>query len=457
MEPSKDSNTNKAAEDLAKVTLEEEDDDETVEQPIDNEPTATKTAEEVGLEVETKDNELLSKDQTWDTLGVRPEIKEALFDMNFNSPSKIQSTTFPLIMKTPVSHLIAQAKNGAGKTGAFGLGVISRLDETLNTIQAIIFAHTLELVNQIETVLAKMAKKTKLKVTALHSSDKNKEAGHIVIITPGHFDTCFLKKKQYKLDQVKMIVFDEADYMFTNEVTLQVAEKTLKQCQDKDYKIQYLFFSATFTKDNFKTIKKYIKKANIIEIQKEQLTLTNVHQRYYKVDKREDKVNFIKEYLSRVTDKERVIIFVNSRKFVVNLREKLIKEGYKVFILMGGDMDPQNRIETIKRFNKGEIQILITTNVLARGYDERLINLVINFDMPVKIVNNKKVADVENYLHRIGRTGRFGDKGVALNLIAGEKDMLTLKQVEEYYKTKMEEIKSLDQLFEEMKKYLFDD
>ena len=124
---------------------------------------------------------------------------------------------------------------------------------------------------------------------------------------------------------------------------------------------------------------------------------------------------------------------------------------------MGGDMDPQNRIETIKRFNKGEIQILITTNVLARGYDERLINLVINFDMPVKIVNNKKIADVENYLHRIGRTGRFGDKGVALNLIAGDKDMFTLKQVEEYYKTKMEEIKSLDQLFEEMKKYLFDD
>ena len=99
--------------------------------------------------------------------------------------------------------------------------------------------------------------------------------------------------------------------MFTNKLTLQVAEKTLKHYQNKDYKIQYLFFSATFTQDNFKAIKKHIKKANIIEIQKEQLTLTNVHQRYYKVDKGGDKVNFIKEYLSRVTDKERVNIFVN--------------------------------------------------------------------------------------------------------------------------------------------------
>ena len=120
-------------------------------------------------------------------------------------------------------------------------------------------------------------------------------------------------------------------------------------------------------------------------------------------------------------------------------------------------MDPANRDETIKRFNKGEIQILLTTNVLARGFDEKLVQLVINFDIPIKKVDDKLVSDPETYLHRIGRTGRFGTKGIGLSLVSGDRDMKYLKEIEEYYKSKIEEIKSLEDLDRERKEFFYKD
>ena len=125
---------------------------------------------------------------------------------------------------------------------------------------------------------------------------------------------------------------------------------------------------------------------------------------------------------------------------------------------MGGDMALANRDETIRRFRNGEIQILITTDVLARGYDERLVKLVINFDLPIKKARDGSYEpDCETYLHRIGRTGRFGTKGIAVNLCCGKKDMEAIMLFEKNYKTKMEEMKSSDELIKELKNYIFND
>lgn len=408
------------------------------------------------IENQVKEEDIPISDMTWDEMGIPEKIKEGFLEMGFVSPSKVQMTTFPLIMKKPYTHLVAQAKNGAGKTASFGLGVIARVDENDPSIQAIVFAHTRELVNQIEEVLGKIASKTKIKVSSLQTQDKDKEVGQVVIITPGSFENFFLKRKKYSLDKLKILVLDEADYMLTNDVTVKVCDKTFKYIQEHKLPVQVLFFSATYTKDNFKVIKKYYKKLNMIELNKEELTLKNVKQCFFKVEKKEDKINFIGEYLKRTSDQTRVIIFVNTRNFVVNLQKKLGAMGYQVYILMGGDMDPKNRDETIKKFNKGEIQILITTNLLARGYDERLVKLVINFDIPVVKVGNHEKADPETYLHRIGRTGRFGSKGVGLTLVSGEADMAALKAIQDYYKSTIDEISSLDALMTEYKKYLYD-
>ena len=429
------------------------------ETDINDIPIKSKEGEEAGLENLVEENDLLAKDQTWDEMGVNEKIKEGLLEMDFIKPSKIQSTTFPLIIKNPPNHLVAQAKNGAGKTGAFGLGVLSRIDEKNKNIQAIIFAHTRELVNQIADVLSKMAKKTEIKVNALlPSENKNVEVGQVVVITPGHFDNVFLKKKAYKLDSLKVLVLDEADYMLTNEVTEKVVNKTFKFFQDKKLPVQILFFSATYNQSHYKRIKQFYKKANMIELKREELTLDNVKQLYYIANNQDGKVDFIEEYLKRSIENERVIIFVNSRDFTVKLQQKLVSKGYKVFILMGGDMDPQNRDETIKRFKNGEIQILITTNVLSRGYDEKLVKLVINFDIPNKPDNNnpnRKITDYATYLHRIGRTGRFGTKGIGLTLLSGKEELKYLKEIESFYKCQMTEIKSLDELTKEFKEFLY--
>ena len=198
----KDKETKELTEKVDKIEIKEK---ENSEEKKEEEKTETKeekdTVElvtEEGIENLTTENDLLSKDVSWEELGVSEEIKKSLLEMKFYQPSKIQSTTFPIIMKEPYSHLIAQAKNGAGKTGAFGLGVVSRVDKNDESVQAIVLAHTRELVNQITSVLSNIAKESKIKVIGLlNDKDVSKESGQIIVITPGNFKNVFLQKKNY--------------------------------------------------------------------------------------------------------------------------------------------------------------------------------------------------------------------------------------------------------------------
>jgi superfamily II DNA/RNA helicase len=293
-----------------------------------------------------------------------------------------------------------------------------------------------------------MAKFTNLKVQALLSGeDQPKEIGHIIVITPGHFENCFLKRDKDKLKNLKILVLDEADYMLTNDVTSKVCDRSFKLFQKEKMNVQILFFSATFDLKCFKFIKRYYENAHIIELKKEELTLENVKQYYKECETEDDKVQFIEEYLKISHGSSRVIIFANKRNYVVNLQKKLYERGYKVFILMGGDMARENRDETIRKFREGKIQILITTDLLSRGYDERLVRLVINFDLP---------TNYETYLHRIGRAGRFGTQGIGINLCYGKNDLQILKNIENYYKTKIEKMPPLKELIVELKKFYVD-
>jgi ATP-dependent RNA helicase DDX19/DBP5 len=399
-------------------------------------------------------SELFIKDATWETLGVREDLIKGLVEMGFIKPSKIQATTFPLIMKKPYKHLVAQAHNGSGKTGAFGIGTLSRVDENINAVQAVIFAHTRELVNQTANVLRKMAAATRIKVNPLLNTDKQPDLSHVFVCTPGAFDTFFFKKKLFTMKDLRVLVLDEADHILSSDQFLDVCDKVFTTIVKQKIETQVLFFSATYTDDNFKLIKKSFKSAHMLQVEKGGLTLKKVQQFYYKCDKREDKIGFVEEYLKRSIESERVIIFVNSRDYTEKLTMLLRNKGYKVFLLMGGQMDPTERDLTIKKFNTGEIQILITTNVLARGFDERLVKLIINFDMPVTKVNDKLVVDKENYLHRIGRTGRFGSKGIGLTLISSDNELNMVQELESHYGSNIAEIKSMDELLDSFKKLI---
>ena len=402
--------------------------------------------------IKIEDSDYTSTDKTWDDLGVKENIKTALVEMNFIFPSKIQSTTFPLIMKEPRETLLAQAKNGSGKTGAFGLGVISSIDENNPNIQAVIFAHSRELVIQIKDILSQIAAHTQIKVTAILPREEH-TFGQVIVMTPGMFDNLFLKRKKNSFENLKMLVLDEADFLLTNDTTGPIIKKTFNLFQKASLNVQVLFFSATFDDDCKNFVKQYYKSYKEILLKQEELSLDNVRQFYHICKTQEEKVDFIEEYLKVNANSERVIIFVNTKNYLIQLQEKLRAKNYKVFVLMGGEMDPKERDETIRRFKSGQIQILITTNVLARGYDEKLVKLVINFDLPVKRENNAPipVADTENYLHRIGRTGRFGTKGIGLSLCYGKNEESYIKSFESFYKTKIEELTGLDQLIEELK------
>ena len=406
----------------------------------------------------TNDDLYHFKDSTWETLGLKEDLIKGLIEMNFIKPSKIQSTAYPLVMKANHPDLIAQSHNGSGKTGAFGISVLSRVDENIPDVQAIVFAHTRELVNQIAKNLSLMAKHTKINVTAV-TNDKDSDIGQVVVVTPGTFDNKFLKnrRKPINMEKLTIMVLDEADFMISNDLTKSITEKALRHFQENNIKVQVLWFSATFEENHFKEIKKNCKKANMIEVKKELLTLRNVRQMFIRCERNEDKVTMIEEYLKRNIEQERVIIFVNTRDFTEKLCMTLRQKGYKVFLIMGGNMDPTERDATIEKFTKGEIQILITTNILARGFDERLVKLIINFDLPItKDSNGNFVPDYETYLHRIGRTGRFGTHGIGLSLVSGNRDMDSIMKMEEFYKSKIEEISSMDDLVEEFKTLLGD-
>ena len=395
---------------------------------------------------------------TWDEMKIREDIKKNLLDLKFDKPSHIQAVSIPMINRTPYRHIIAQSRNGSGKTGAFLLGILGRVDEKDNNLQVVIFAHTRELVNQITGILKSMVANTGIKAAGLLNTNKDIEIGHIIVTTPGNFEKTILTnpKKKKSLDKLKCLVLDEADHMLHTDTKYKVFVDCCEYFKKTKIEVQYILFSATISDEDLKMLKKHINKAVIMQASKESLTLKNVKQLLFQAKNKDEKIGFIEQYLTKSQDMERVIIFVNTRDSTKKLQEVLIEKGFKVFILMGGDMDPTERDKTIQKFNKGEIQVLITTNVLARGFDEKLVKLIINFDMPViKDDNNMFLPDIPNYLHRIGRTGRFGSHGIGLTLINSHKNELPLlREIEKFYGSKIDEIKSLDELMDLFKKLL---
>ena len=397
-------------------------------------------------------------DVTWDELKIRDDIKKNLMEMKFEKPSKIQAVSVPLINKPPFRHFIAQSRNGSGKTGAFLLGILCRIDDKDSNLQVVIFAHTRELVIQIFSILEKMILGTGIKASIFLNTNKDAEIGQIIVTTPGNFEKTIMAnpRKKKALDKLKCLVLDEADFMIHTDSTYKVFVDCCEYFKSNKIEAQYILFSATISENDLAQLKKHIPKAIILQASQESLTLKNVKQIYYQAKNKDEKITFIEQYLEKSIDQERTIIFVNTRDGTKNLQEGLSKKGFKVFILMGGDMDPLERDKTIENFNKGLIQILITTNVLARGFDEKLVKLIINYDLPVtKDSAGKFLPDAPTYLHRIGRTGRFGTHGIGLTLINSQRNELPLlKEIENHYGSKIDEIKSMDDLMEYFKKVI---
>jgi ATP-dependent RNA helicase DDX19/DBP5 len=386
----------------------------------------------------------LSSVRTFQELNLPKHLLDAIFAMGFDRPSAIQEEALPRILANPPRNLIGQAQSGSGKTAAFTLGMLFRtVVDTPATTQALCVTPTRELAIQIfEKAVRPMAanmKGLKVQLGIAGETVADKKIGvdaHIVIGTPGKVVE-WLKRRFLKAETMKVFVLDEADQMVGEQGhranSLLIKKQMPRACQ-------CLLFSATFPPEVIAFASKMVHNPDKILIEEgpEFLVLDVIKQLW--VDTRTyngGKLEFLGDIYSLLTIGQS-IVFVQTKKDADMVFQTLTTQGFTCSILHG-DVENAARDATMEAFRNGESNVLITTNVLARGVDVDNVCLVVNYDIPVDAHGQ---PDFETYLHRIGRTGRFGRKGTAINLISDQRSVEVLAAIEAHFSSGKEMIQN---------------
>ncbi|KAG6841437.1 hypothetical protein C0991_011107 [Blastosporella zonata] len=392
--------------------------------------------------------------KTFEELGLHKDLLTGIYDMGFSKPSNIQETALPLLLANPPTNMIGQSQSGTGKTAAFVLTMLSRIDYTINKPQALCLAPSRELARQIMLVVRAMGKYTPVQTEfAIKDTPLTNPTAHIVVGTPGTVHNLMRQKAPDRqvidLSAIKVFVLDEADIMLGQEGlgdqilrikkcvvnSLNFTPTTESQCNSsmlpRSQPVQIILFSATFPDYVRSYSSKFAPNANKIELQKEELSVDNIRQFYMDCKSESDKYRVL-ESLYQLLTISQSIIFCRHKRTVNEIAGELAKKYHKVASLHG-NMEASERDAIINRFQKGDVKVLITTNVMARGIDIAQVNMVVNYDMPVMHERGKTAderPDIETYIHRIGRTGRFGRKGISINFVHDEKTWNQMNQIE---------------------------
>jgi ATP-dependent RNA helicase DeaD len=356
-------------------------------------------------------------------LPLSEEIQKALADMGFEKPSPIQLSAIPILLEG--KDVIGQAQTGTGKTAAFAIPTIEQIDPDNRNVQALIMCPTRELAVQVSDEFRKLTKYVKqiksLPVYGGTSIDKQiqmlRQGVQIVIGTPGRIMD-HIERKTLKLDHVRMVILDEADEML-NMGFIDDIETILSNVPDER---QTIFFSATMPKPILDLTKRFQENPEIIKITKSELTVTNIEQFYFEV-----KTPARTEAMCRLIDMynlKLMLVFCNTKRQVDELVEELQVRNMQAEGLHG-DLRQQQRNNVLAKFKAGVINILVATDVAARGIDVNNVDAVFNYDIPL---------DDESYVHRIGRTGRAGKSGHSFTFVTGRKDTLKLNDILRYTK-----------------------
>lgn len=394
---------------------------------------------------------------TFEELGLNDDLMKGVYGMKFAKPSKIQAMSLPMIVAADgeYKNLIAQAHNGSGKTACFVLAMLSRIDYSRSVTQALCIVPTRELARQIESVIMSMGKFTPIKVflavKSTHEAKSSKRFDaippidhHIVVGTPGKLIE-LLKKRIFIPADIKIFVLDEADEMVDSQ---SMGDQTIRIKRNLPKDVQVLLFSATY-KDQVRALAEAVAPdANQITVQRETLSLDRIQQYYINTSTKEDRYTILND-IYELLSVGQSIIFVRTRSTAANLTKQLRGDGHTVSVLYGGDMAPELRDKVLDEFRHGITRVLVTTNVLSRGVDISAVSIVINYDLPTDQYNT--AVDPETYLHRIGRTGRFGRKGVAVNFVFDDHSVTLLKELERYYSKTIEEVEDIEALSERIK------
>ncbi|KAL4221262.1 ATP-dependent RNA helicase ddx25 [Mactra antiquata] len=396
------------------------------------------------LDILQKDpNSPLYSIKSFDALNLKPELLKGVYEMGFNAPSKIQETALPTLLADPPTNMIAQSQSGTGKTAAFTLTMLSRVDSNLPYTQCLCLAPTYELALQIGSVTEKMAKhmptvKIGYAVKGERIPRGQKCMDHILIGTPGTVLDWALKFKNFDPKKLKVFVLDEADVMIALQGhqghSIKIQRQLSKTCQ-------MLLFSATYEEEVMRFAQAVIPNSPIvIRLRRDEETLDNIRQFYVQCQDQEDKFIALSNIYGAISIGQSMI-FCATRRTAHWLSEKMTKDGHAV-ALLSGDLDIGQRAAIINRFRDGKEKVLITTNVSARGIDVEMVTVVVNFDLP--ILQDTKQADCETYLHRIGRTGRFGKAGLAINMIDSNKSLQVMKAIEKHFGRTIERLDTDD-------------
>jgi len=365
---------------------------------------------------------------SFDNMSLKENLLRGIYSYGFEKPSAIQQRAIlPLIRKRDI---IAQAQSGTGKTATFTIGILQQIDASLHDCQALILAPTRELAQQIQKVVSALGEYFRVRChsciggTRVRDDIAELQKGvHVVVGTPGRvYD--MLCRKVLRAQHIKIFILDEADEMLSRGFKDQIYDIFTILPSNA----QIGLFSATMPPEALEITQKFMTKPVKILVKKDELTLEGIKQFYISVEKEEWKLDTLCDLYDTLNITQ-AVIFCNTRRKVDELTDKMRAREFTVSSTHG-DVGQKERDVILTEFRTGSSRVLITTDLLARGIDVQQVSLVINYDLP---------RNLENYIHRIGRSGRFGRKGVAINFVTHD-DLRTLRELEQFYNTQIEEM-----------------
>lgn len=367
---------------------------------------------------------------TWDDFDLKTDLLRGIYTYGFENPSEIQKKAIlPIINGRDT---IAQAQSGTGKTGAFSISILHRIDVTKKELQGLIIAPTHELAKQITNVITSLGNsmeglviKTLVGGTSVQQdiTDMYETPPHIIVGCAGRiFD--MIRRRNINANTIKIFVLDEADEMLSGTFKDQV----YNIFQHFNENIQVAIFSATMPDEILTLSNKFMRNPVKITMKKEDLNLDGIQQYFVAIQNDFYKFEMLKQLFTMISVSQ-CIIYCNSVKRVVDLHRAMNDEGYSVCAIHSS-MDKMERDNTFRNFRNGGYRVLISSNITARGIDVQQVAVVINFDI---------TNCVHTYLHRIGRSGRWGRKGLGINFVT-KRDIGCMRNIEEHYKISIGEL-----------------
>jgi len=366
---------------------------------------------------------------SWDDFGLKTELLRGIYTYGFEHPSDIQKRAIPHILKG--KDIIGQAQSGTGKTGAFTIGALQGIDTDRDTTQVLIILPTHELVSQtcavlnaFSTFMPYLRVKTLVGGTSINADIAELKAHppHIIVGCTGRiFD--MIKRRVVQLSDVHLCILDEADEM----LSVGFKDQIYNIFQALSSTVQIALFSATMPEPILKLTEKFMRDPVRIMVEPEKLNLDGIQQYYISIFDDRSKYDAFKAVLERLTTSQ-TIIYINSIPRVMDLYNAMLEDGFSVCCIHS-NMPKEERKDVIQKFRAGNYRLLVSSNLTARGVDIQQVNTVINFDIP---------KSPETYLHRIGRSGRWGRKGVAINFVT-KHDIFSMKHIERHFNIDIKE------------------